>query len=400
MSWARWADVLVRSRASGRPVQRDATFAALPPPRTEWQRLAWRGLDFIVKEWSAEFRDAGHSMVFPHFLGFTGDHERHYGDVFQRAIIADALCDADDALGGALRPPIRREVTYLVGRRLTRGVGGWSYFPTLPELPPDADDLGQVIQVLVRSGCASLADEHAAAALRVLFGDCTLADGSFETWIIPARDRSAEQQRQLDAAREKWGTGPDAEVMANLLYALTLYDAPRFAVECRQGAEYIERVQQRDGSWTCRWYFGPYYGTYACARSLRALRSGAASLTRAADFIRRAQNPDGSWSQPSSKSGDALSTALALLGLAAAMPASDVESEDMTRATRARAWLEENGDGDGWPSCVFIRPSKLHSYGSRPITTAYVMKAALAWDGVAGRECRLAPGSPTNHIRM
>jgi squalene-hopene/tetraprenyl-beta-curcumene cyclase len=362
--------------SAGRDVHRSTA------PRTEWQRLAWRGLNFLLEEWQTEFRDAGHAMIFPHLLGFTGDRERHYGDVFQRAIIADALCDADDPLGGALRPAIQREVTYLIDQRLRRGVGGWSYFPTLPELPPDADDLGQVIQVLVRSGHTRLADAHATAPLRVLFRDCVLADGSFETWIIPARDRTAEQERQLDAARQKWGTGADAEVMANLLYALTLYVAPRFATECRRGADYIEQCQQPDGNWSCRWYFGPYYGTYACARFIRALRPHADSLARAADFIRGTQRPDGSWSQPSGSSGDALSTALALLALAVAQPADDVESQDSIRATRAYAWLEENADGDSWPSCSFIRPSPLHSYGSRTITTAYVIKAAVVWDRV------------------
>jgi len=271
---------------------------------------------------------------------------------------------------------------YLVGQRLMRGVGGWSYFPGLPELPPDADDLGQVIQVLVRSGHAVLADEHASSPLRILFRDCAGADGSFETWIIPARDRTAEQERQSDAAREKWGTGPDAEVMANLLYALTLYDATRFETECQRGAEYIERCQRPDGSWSCRWYFGPYYGTYACARFVHQLRPGAGSLVRAADFIRRSQHSDGSWRQPSSRSGDALSTALGLLGLAVAQPSGGAGSADAGRAARARAWLDENGDGDSWPSCSFIRPSRLHSYGSRTVTTAYVMKAALAWERV------------------
>lgn len=384
MSLATRAEAFVRSLGKGRRVERESTSGTLPPPRTEWQRLAWRALDFLLGEWPAGFREAAHSMVFPHFLGFTGDHERHHGDVFQRAIIADALCDADRPLAGSLRPAVRREVMYLVDRRLRRGVGGWSYFPTLPELPPDADDLGQVIQLLVRSGHAPLVDEHAAAPLRVLFRDCMHADGSFETWIIPARDRSVEQERQLDAAREKWGTGPDAEVMANLLYALLLYDAPRFAKECRAGAEYIERCQQRDGSWSCRWYFGPYYGTYVCARFLRALESQVASVARAADFLRATQRPDGSWSQPSSCAGDALSTALALIGLATAQSADGVDSEDTGRATRARAWLEEDADGDRWPGCSFIRPSKLHSYGSHTITTAYVMKAALAWDRVTG----------------
>ena len=322
-------------------------------------------------------------MIFPHLLGFSGDRERHDGDVFQRAIVADALCDADEALAGALRPLIQREVTYLVDCRLRRGVGGWSYFPTLPELPPDADDLGQVIQVLVRSGHTPLADAHAAAPLRVLFRDCMHEDGSFETWIIPARDRTAAQERQLAAARKHWGTGPDAEVMANLLHALMLFDAPRFATECHRGAQFIERCQQPDGSWSCRWYFGPYYGTYACSRFLRALRPHTDSVARAAAFIRGCQRSDGSWSQPTGNVGDALSTALALLALAIAQPARGVEQQDAMRARQARTWLEENADGDSWPSCSFIRPSALHSYGSRTITTAYVMKAALAWDRIA-----------------
>ena len=380
MNWASWADALVRSFDKRRGPPPGPTLSDLPSPRTEWQRLAWRGLQFLVDEWRTEFRDASHTMIFPHLLGFSGDRERHDGDVFQRAIVADALCDADEVLGGALRPVIEREITYLADVRLRRGVGGWSYFPTLPELPPDADDLGQVIQVFVRSGHRQLAATHAAAPLRVLFRDCTHGDGSFETWIIPARDRSAEQERQLDAAREKWGIGPDSEVMANLLYALTLYDAPRFATECLRGAQFIERCQQSDGSWSCRWYFGPYYGTYACTRFICALRPHAESVARAADFIRFSQQQDGSWSQPTASAGDVLSTALALLGLAVVQPAGDVEQQDALRARQARAWLEANGDGDSWPSCSFIRPNALHSYGSRTITTAYVMKAALAWD--------------------
>src|SRR5206468_678996 len=163
-------------------------------------------------------------------------------------------------------------------------------------------------------------------------------DGSFETWIIPAHDRSAEQERQLGAARQHWGTGADAEVMANLLYALTLYDAPRFVAECRRGAECVERLQQADGSWSCRWYFGPFYGTYTCTRLIHALSPHADSLERAADFLRGAQRPDGSWGQPSARSGDALSTALALLALAVVQPANDVENQDVLRATRACAW--------------------------------------------------------------
>ena len=122
----------------------------LPPPRTEWQNLAWRALDYVIEQWRLGFGEARHIMEFPPELGFSGPQYQR-GDVFQRAIIAEILCDADEVLNGELRPIIEQEIGYLLSRR-DPGRRGWRYFPELAELAPDADDLAEIIQVLLRSG--------------------------------------------------------------------------------------------------------------------------------------------------------------------------------------------------------------------------------------------------------
>jgi squalene-hopene/tetraprenyl-beta-curcumene cyclase len=331
------------------------------------------------------FREAAHAMFLPRFLGFSGSKDVYYGDVFQRALIADVLCDVDGAIGGVLYPLINAELDYLISRRSSVGIGGWSYFPELPELAPDADDLGQVLTALVRGGRRATALVYVSEPLRVLFSDCIHDDGSFETWIIPASERDLMQERQLAAARARWGTGADPEVVANLLYSLVLLGDRRFDAVCRRGASYLERSQHESGCWNARWYFGPYYGTYVCMRLLRLLRPTSESLVRGAEFIRRTQLVDGTWAQHASKAGDPMSTALALLALAAVRNGV-VSARDSQRAERARAALDRRRKRGGWASAPFIRPSGVHCYGSRTLTTAMVTKAALAWSAIANEE--------------
>lgn len=361
-------------------------------PRDPWQEVAWKGLSFLLAQARSSFREARHAMFLPRFLDFTGDRDVYYGDVFQRALIADVLCDADDVLGGALHPLIESEVDYLVDCRRRNGFGGWSYFPDLPELAPDADDLGQIVQVLVRTRRRDSLREHASEPLRVLFADCGHEDGSFERWIVPSRNRDPLQERQFAVAQARWGTGADPEVVANLLYGLVLYHAGQYADVCRRGARYLVGAQHPDGSWMCRWYFGPYYGTYACMRFLRAASPDSPSLARAADFVRDRQNSDGSWSLSQTRNGDPLSTALALLALTYAPGAAS--ETDRQRAVRARLALGSQTTKRSWASWPFIKPSGVHSYGSRTITTAFVTKAALAWsqrDGDRATSPRVPP---------
>src|SRR6185369_3155358 len=113
---------------------------------------------------------------------------------------------------------------YLIESRQRSGIGGWKYFPELRELPPDADDLAQIMHVLHRWGRRDAIDAYCTRPLEVVLNDNSHPDGSFETWIVPKSNRSGDEDLQERWIEMAWGSGPDAEVMANLLYALAEID--------------------------------------------------------------------------------------------------------------------------------------------------------------------------------
>ncbi|MBE9089970.1 hypothetical protein IQ232_09315 [Microcystis aeruginosa LEGE 11464] len=362
-------------------------FTLTPPlAASEWQQLSWDGLNFIIKQWQLGFGEARHIMVFAQEQGFSSSQEYQYGDVFQRALIADALCDVDEQLGGLLQPLLKEEVNYLLNCQRTTGIGGWSYFPDLPELSPDADDLAQIMQVLLRLDHTAEIVKFCETPLKFLLEDCAYPDGSFETWIIPKNQRTSEQENQAKWAKEAWGTGPDTDVIANLIYALWLYDSQRFSDQIKQGITYLESQQQADGSWLSSWYHGPYYGTYVCLRLLAATKPDSPAISRASNFLKTQQHSDGGWGL--TEDSDSLSTALSLLGLAAVAKLGGGE-ENNNLATPALSFLQSCRQPDkAWENCQFIRMEvgratgqvyQILSYGSRTITSTFVMKAANVW---------------------
>lgn len=367
---------------------------ALPAPRTlPWEGLALDALRFVFAHWRLGFGELRHIMCLRPEEGFSGGQDYHFGDVFQRALVADGLCDAREALDAALGPVLDFEVEYLLGQRLTSGVGGWSYFPSVPEIAPDADDLAQVMQVLLRTGRHADVRSFVEGPLGVLLRDRRLSDGSIETWIVPAQGRTPIEERQQQFNAGRWGLGPEPEVVANLLYALWFYDPVRFADIVRQGLGYLDGQQRPDGSWESRWYCGPYYGSYVALRVLVVADPGRPSVRRGLKFLRRAQHADGGWG--SEADSDSLSTALALLGLACASPTCGRPAvEDADRAARAQDFLQaRRRDDSGWEAVPFIRPRVGEAYQSRTISSLYVMKAALAWRAAAMTAPRAAPGT-------
>ena len=356
------------------------------PNQNSWEPIVQDGLRFLMEQWQQGFAEAAHVMTFPREQGFIAAQEQHYGDVFPRALIADVLWDARELLGEQLQPVIEREVNYLLSCQRNSGVGGWSYFPNLPELPPDADDLAQIMQILLRCGRRAEVEKYCEVPLSVLLQDNTHHDGSFETWIVPTIDRTPEQNLQFWWVQQAWGTGPDPDVMANLLYALALYDPGRFEREIQDGVAYLESQQREDGSWQSSWYYGPYYGTYVCLRLLALVRPSSHGIARAVKFLYECQQADGGWGIECAS--DPLSTALALLSLG--IVRQDVsEILDIERIVQARSYLQNCQDTDkSWPSCKFIRMElgraagrvrAILFYGSQTITTVFVLKAALAW---------------------
>ncbi len=362
-------------RASSQP-RLDLT---LPMPLTPWQELAWQALHYIVEQWRTGFGEARHVMEFPPEFGFSGPQYQR-GDVFQRALIADILCDANHVLSGQLQSVIDSEISYLLDQR-ARGRCGWSYFPKLPELPADADDLAQIVQVLWHSGHQHEMQQYCAEPIAILLQDNRHPDGSIETWILPGSGLTEAEKRQAGFARTMWGTGPDPDVMANLFYALTLTGREQFQDQIRTGLTYLIKHQKSDGSWSSTWYHGPFYGTYVCVRLLVRVAPECEAIGSAVDFLTGSQLADGSWGNP-------LDTCLALLGLACVQATGFAASWQHDVAARALAYLQACGKDGSWPRCEFIRmdtgraslsQSPVLSYGSRTMTTTFVLKAALSW---------------------
>lgn len=337
-----------------------------------WNATARAALAFLAEQSRHGFPDAMHSLPFPRAQGFDAAEDVQHGDVFSRALIADALLDARDG-GAAVEPIIAGEVDHLLRQRRSDGVGGWAYFPRLPELPPDCDDLAQVMQVLLRSGRTDALAAYCETSLSLL----AERRGRFSTWIVPEHGRSPIEDRQADWIAAAWGDTEDAEVIANLLYALRLYDAGRFARSIHDGAHALCRMQCGDGSWRAGWYHGPFYGTYAVLRLYRAIGATGVPIARAAAFLRRAQRDDGGWGLAEEPS-DPLNTSLALLALRYAGEPLDLPSL-------------LTGDDPEWPDVPFIRMElgragggvrNVLTFGSPSITAAFALKAALAQGGI------------------
>jgi len=344
------------------------------------RRLTETALRYLETQWNLGFGEARDLMQYPEHYGFDTS-DTYFGDVFQRALVTDALCDADPALGGRLQPIIEREAEYLVSQRTDSATGGWCYYASLPELPPDADDLGQVMQALLRAGRRADVARHGEAPLAVLLRDNSHPDGSFDTWIVPAAGRTPLEERHAQLVERVWGSGADCDVMPNLLYALQLYDAARFAEVTRRGIAYLEAQQRDDGTWTSRWYAGPYYVIYVCLRLFAAAAPASPAVARALRALRDTQRSDGGWGLDGAAS-DPLATALALLGLSVGQRAGGEHADhaDHARAARGIDALRRAQDADGgWPSHPLIFKGFDAYHGSRTLTTTFALKAVVAW---------------------
>lgn len=344
-------------------------------------RLALR---FMERQRSLGFSEATHRMNFPKKSGFTGGSEEHEGKVFQLTVIINALLDASSAGFEVNWEGIEKDITYILNMK-SRVSGGWKYFPSLTELPPDADDLAQILQVLSRyewSDISTYCDD----AISLIFNQNPHRNGSFETWIIDYSNNDIDHQKMLYAIETKWGKEPDVEVMANFLYALYLYNPDQFDMEIKNGLNFIIKNQEKNGYWNSTWYWGKYYGSYICSRIISTLSPTHESLNHTYRFIINSQNEDGGWGHQQS---NAIDTAFGLLTL---INLQNSKLIDVTIFLNAINYLLNNQSDKGhWEGTDFIRmnvrraqtlkrsvePSYI-SYKSNTITTAFCLQALCA----------------------
>ena len=325
----------------------------------------------IIEQANRCFPEIKHLMYLGSREGFDNETEVHIGDTFQRALLLDGLIDyASVSLCATTELLIQQEINHLLRMYSREGVGGWSYFPTVREIAPDADDLGQALQCLARAGRFTNIEEMGGPLINFvaenLFDEAT---GAFTTWLVPKADASPLQLLQNRFNHEKWGCGPDPEVVANLLYGVATAALPLPEAMRVSAGNYLWQQRKPDGSWDSRWYVGPYYGTYVSIRYLvRCTDRDEEDYLLTVDYLLSAQDSDGGYG------ASALSTSLALLTLADLAP---LFPQLIPVRDRARAYLiqlcDERPQAIGAPP--FIIPRVGQPYGSRTLTLGYVLKA-------------------------
>ncbi|MCM2301322.1 MAG: prenyltransferase [Flavobacteriaceae bacterium] len=329
------------------------------------------GLDFIKSDFQQNYTDLKHIMYLGQLDGFENDINIHISDTFQRALLNDCFYTISNYYKLDISDFIKNECQYLIGLRNKDIIGGWSYFPTVHEIAADIDDLGQMIQFFVLSKNQQFVDEYCQNAITIALNERMLNNGGIETWVIPKEGQNKVQKRQEYFNATKWGKGPDVEVVANFTYSLAILDKEQYWDVIKKAISYIVDQQETKGYWESRWYYGNYYGTYVCLRSLREFEKDfKKEIRNALYFLTSSQNEDGGFSIDKNKASDPLSTALATLGLKLFF---DKNYEAIKKAVIYLKNLQ-NEDGS-WMAVDFIKPKVHEPYKSKTLTTAYVLKA-------------------------
>jgi squalene-hopene/tetraprenyl-beta-curcumene cyclase len=345
-----------------------------------------RAREFLLAEAARHFPEVRHVMVFPRAAGFSGASDEQSSDVFARAVLAGVLLDIAELAGswaGELREIGRAEAEYIADAKLRDRAGGWSYFPGLPELPPDVDSLAAALVLFSRIAPAltALCEEPLEVAL-----SAAKPDGTLETWIVAPRDGEAQRAAMTRGVRLFWGSGGDVEVLAHLCYALSQFDRARYDEFLPRAIRFITSQQRPDGAWTATWYWGPYYGTGLCVRALRECgRSEAsdAAITRAAQFLQSARGPDGCWGDGQMAPMD---TALAVWALGMAGGLVELARVDQTIDGLARMQAS-NGSWTGGPwiqmgiGRATGRVTRVATFASATLTTAFCLRSLCLLGG-------------------
>ena len=331
-------------------------------------------VDALVAEQRSGYVEAVHHLRLPRG---DGRYEEHPAVLSFRAVALDAMLDARDSGIAVPEAVLHMEALGILRSKHPLVRGGWSYLGGVPELPPDADDNGQVAQVLWRLGGRALA-RACEEPIRMSL-DAAEPSGGIVTWILDPRGDTRADAIVRDYLPVMGGWGVHAEVVANFAYGLMLIDPARFAEPLQAIATYLEAVQNDDGSWTSKWYDGPYYGTFKAVAVLAHARPASLSLDRARAFVLSRRRPDGSFGDGDGDgdgAGGALATALALL----ALDELGLSGKAAFAAGIANVLALQDEKGR-WPACPWIRFPTVDgevSYGSETMTTAFCLKALTA----------------------
>lgn len=344
-------------------------------PKNRMHSAIVKGLNYILEQKETGFVDLKHYMFLGKGENFRNTTNVHSGDVFQRSMILEIFCDAGRLLKENLSPYIFDEIRYLIGTKNGDMVKGWSYFQTVREVAADADDLAQVIIAFLKAD-RELVAEHCTTALNILLSNNIAENGGLETWIIPKSNRTFKQNIQVYFNENNWGTGPDIEVNANILYALIISDREKYWSVIEKGIKYILSQPNEEGLWSSRWYCGNKYATYMILRLIKEYSVELFNLHvgKTIQKLIHYQRKNGGWGISNQQESDPLSTAYSLLTLKL-VGGSDLKPY----IKKAEKYLldSQSIQSGNWQAVEFILPRLNNPYKSKTLTTAIVLKSLI-----------------------
>lgn len=330
-----------------------------------------KGLSFIENEYNDNYANLKHIMYLGDYEGFSNENVVHVSDTFQRALLNDCLLSVLNRFNIDADNFLNTECDYLIKQRNHDSVGGWSYFPSVKEVAADIDDLGQIIQFFVNTNKDNYISNYCKKPIEIALQDRMRNNGGVETWIIQKENLTVKQKNQVYFNENKWGTGPDVEVVANFSYALTLLKRGKYKEEINKMSKFIINQQRTDNLWDSRWYYGDFYGTYVCLRVLTQFEENKGIIFESLESICKRQSNDGGFGLTINDNSDSLSTSFALLSLKL-----HNGKDFLIAINKAEQFLLSNQNNDGsWNAVGFIKPKVNEPYKSKPMTTGFVLKA-------------------------
>jgi geranylgeranyl pyrophosphate synthase len=276
------------------------------------------------------------------------------GNLFNPLLVLESLMDA----GQDIKP----ELENILKRRLE---DGWHYYSQSLKIPPDSDDLGQILQLVARNVLPDL-EPLLGTPLQVLESNLE-PNGFCPTWLC---DEIHHTRAEVSKA---WFGNACPGVMANLYYGLAHYDQTRYSAQIDQGIRYlIEQFDADKAQWPDVYYLSPLYVAYLISRLMAYQGVFHPCLEAVQARVLSEQSLDGSWFQAPQ------STAFALLFLLS-LPA-EQRSLSLQAQKKALIYLVDTQDYDGsWPGeDFFIRPGRegaFEAFSHPKLCTAFVLRA-------------------------
>ncbi|MDQ2632079.1 MAG: hypothetical protein M3Y75_14080 [Actinomycetota bacterium] len=338
-----------------------------------------RAIEFLERDRAALRPAATHRLSFPREMRADGPAEVQLGVTFALAYAANALVAAQRAGFEVDSAGLERDVEELASLRDREVAGGWRYFPRLAPLPPDADDLAEVVRLVAAVAPARLQPLCGPALDVALEG--WKRDGSRSTWLLSDADPAGERRRMREAIELFWGDTFDCEVIANLAEAIAGAQPhlPAGAGETVASAcAWVIDCQLPDGSWPATWYTEPLYGTWMAARLVALVRPGHQCLRAAHSLAMGAIGEEG-------EQLTAEQTALALLTLLAIDESVPAPPDALARGAASLVSLQH--DDGGWPANPLIRMEPMRTQrrdGPVLLHASPALTAALALGALVG----------------